>query len=141
MISQTVGTAETAVGRVISYDQETGILKYWQDRSTVGFNYDGTKNQFPTYGLKINRFSSFVTGSGTLIIQGGSKTLQIDDTFGTAQSPETSINNRNLGQSFVQGISNPEVQKYTGNIIYIDNRPSILRSINQKEDIKIVLQF
>jgi hypothetical protein len=40
-----------------------------------------------------------------------------------------------------KGISNPEVQKYTGNIVYVDNRPSILRSINQKEDIKIVLQF
>jgi hypothetical protein len=140
-ISQTVGTGETAVGRVISYDQETGILKYWQDRSTVGFNYDGTKNQFPEYGLKIHRFSSFVTGSGTLNIQGGSKTLQIDNSFGTVQSPTTSINNRNLGQSFVQGISNPEVQKYSGNIIYVDNRPAILRSINQKEDIKIVLQF
>jgi hypothetical protein len=140
-ITQTVGTGETAVGRVISYDQETGILKYWQDRSTTGFDYNGTKNESPTYGLKIHRFSSFTTGSGTLTIQGGSKTLQIDNSFGTVQSPVMSINNRNLGQSFVQGISNPEVQKYSGNIIYVDNRPSILRSINQKEDIKIVLQF
>jgi hypothetical protein len=89
----------------------------------------------------MHRFSSFVTGSGTLTIQGGSKTLQIDNSFGTVESPVTSINNRNLGQSFVQGISNPEVQKYSGNVIYVDNRPAILRSINQKEDIKIVLQF
>jgi len=141
IITQTVGTGETAVGKVISYDQETGILKYWQDRSIVGFNYDQTKNEDPEYGLKIHRFSSFVTGSGNLTIQGGSKNLQIDTDFGTVQDPISNINNINLGQSFVQGISNPEVQKYTGNIIYVDNRPAILRSINQKEDIKIVLQF
>ena len=141
IITQTVGTGETAVGKVISYDQETGILKYWQDRFIVGFNYDQTKNEDPEYGLKIHRFSSFVTGSGNLTIQGGSKNLQIDTDFGTVQDPISNINNINLGQSFVQGISNPEVQKYTGNVIYVDNRPAILRSINQKEDIKIVLQF
>jgi len=55
----------------------------------------------------------------------------------------TSINNRtyNLGQFFIEGIANPEVKKYSGNIIYIDNRPSITRSQNQKEDIKVILQF
>jgi DUF2075 family protein len=35
----------------------------------------------------------------------------------------------------------PEVKKYSGNIIYVDNRPSITRSSNQKEDIKVILQF
>ena len=130
-----------AVGKVVSYDQETGILKYWQDKSIVGFNYDGTVSTNPEYGLKLNRFSDFVTGLGNIKIQGGTKELEIDINFGTNQNPESSINNINLGQSFVGGISNPEVQKYTGNIIYVDNRPSILRSLNQKEDIKIVLQF
>ena len=35
----------------------------------------------------------------------------------------------------------PEVKKYSGNIVYVDNRPSITRSSNQKEDIKVILQF
>jgi hypothetical protein len=47
----------------------------------------------------------------------------------------------NLGQYFTNGLSNPEVQKYSGDMIYIDNRPSITRSVNQKEDIKVILQF
>ena len=53
------------------------------------------------------------------------------------------INNKTyyLGQSFTEGIANPEVKKYSGNIIFVDNRPAITRSTNQKEDIKIVLQF
>jgi hypothetical protein len=141
IITQTVESGVIAVGKVVSYDQETGILKYWQDKSIVGFNYDGTVSTNPEYGLKLNRFSDFVTGLGNIKIQGGTKELEIDINFGTNQNPESSINNINLGQSFVGGISNPEVQKYTGNIIYVDNRPSILRSLNQKEDIKIVLQF
>lgn len=141
LIRQTVGTGQTAYGRVISYDQETGILKYWQDRSLFGFNYDQTKNESPQFGFKKYEFSSTVSGLGNLIIQGGSKNLQIDSTFGSTQIPVSNINNINLGQSFINGISNPEVKKYSGNIIYVDNRPSILRSINQKEDIKIVLQF
>jgi hypothetical protein len=141
IITQTVGTGETAVGKVVSYDQETGILKYWQDRSIVGFNYDGTVNKNPEYGLKLHRFSDLTTGSGSIKIQGGTKELEIDISFGTDQNPVSSINNINLGQFFIKGISNPEVQKYSGNIIYVDNRPSILRTINQKEDIKIVLQF
>jgi len=38
-------------------------------------------------------------------------------------------------------VANPEVRKYSGNIIYVDNRPAITRSTNQKEDIKVILQF
>jgi hypothetical protein len=66
--------------------------------------------------------------------------LGIDTSF---TGVSTTINNRKyyLGQPFVSGVSNPEVEKYSGNIIYVDNRPSITRSSNQKEDIKVILQF
>ncbi len=78
-------------------------------------------------------------------IVGGSKDLYIDQGFGSQSNPgiSTVINNRTyyLGQSFINGVSNPEVKKYSGNIIYVDNRPSITRSVNQKEDIKVILQF
>ena len=55
----------------------------------------------------------------------------------------TIINNKTyyLGQSFTAGIAGPEVRKHAGNIIYVDNRPAITRSANQKEDIKVILQF
>ena len=32
----------------------------------------------------------------------------------------------------LRGVANPEVKKHSGNIIYVDNRPSITRSSNQK---------
>jgi len=139
-IIQTIGVGSTAVGRVISYDQNTGVLKYWQDRSLVGFNTDGTANTNPTYGFNLNRFTSTVGTGGTTTIVGTVNSLTIDTNF---TGISTVINNRTyyLGQSFSSGVSNPEVKKYSGNIIYVDNRPSITRSSNQKEDIKVILQF
>jgi hypothetical protein len=138
-ITQTVGLGSTAVGRVVSYDRETGVLKYWQDKATVGFNTDGTQRT-PQYGYKIHRFTSDFETGGSLTISGGSIPLSIDNNF---TGITTTINNNtyNLGQNFFEGVSNPEVQKYSGNIIYVDNRPSITRSKSQKEDIKVVLQF
>jgi len=139
-IIQTVGVGSTAVGRVISYDQNTGVLKYWQDRNLVGFNTDGTQNPLPTYGFKLNRFTSTPATGGSLTIQGGSTNLSIDTGF---SGISTTINSRTyyLGQDFTSGVANPEVKKYSGNTIYVDNRPSITRSTNQKEDIKVILQF
>lgn len=139
-ITQTIGVGSTAVGRVISYDQTTGVLKYWQDKSLVGFNSDGSLKTNPTYGFQLNRFTATPSTGGSISIIGGSATLGIDTNY---TGVSTQINNRTyyLGQSFTNGVSNPEVKKYSGNIIYVDNRPSITRSINQKEDIKVILQF
>jgi hypothetical protein len=136
--TQTISTGTTAVGRVVSYDQNTGVLKYWQDKSLAGFNTDGSQNASPTYGIQLNRFTNSVGTGGTTFITGTN--LYIDATF---TGISTTLNNRtyNLGQSFIGGVANPEVKKYSGNIIYVDNRPSITRSQNQKEDIKVILQF
>ena len=139
-ITQTVGLGSTAVGRVISYDAPTGVLKYWQDKSTAGFNTDGSRNTSPTYGFNMNRFTSTPSSGGSINIVGGSVTLGIHTEF---TGVSTTINNKTyyLGQTFTDGVSNPEVKKYSGNIVYVDNRPSITRSANQKEDIKVILQF
>ena len=45
------------------------------------------------------------------------------------------------GQSFSNGVALPEVGKYSGDIIYVDNRASIVRSTAQKEEVKIVVEF
>jgi len=139
-ITQTVGLGSTAVGRVVSYDQTTGVLKYWQDRTNCGFNSDGTQNASPKYGFEEYRFTATPTSNGSLDIIGGSATLGIDTSF---TGLTTVINNRtyNLGQDFTKGVAQPESKKYSGNIIYVDNRPSVTRSSSQKEDVKIILQF
>ena len=119
--TQTVGVGSTAIGRVVSYDSTTGVLKYWQDRSLVGFNTDGSQNTDPTYGFNLLRFTSTPATGGSVNILGGSTTLAIQTSF---TGISTVINSRTyyLGQSFTQGVSQPEVKKYSGNIIYVDNR-------------------
>jgi hypothetical protein len=136
--TQTIGTGVTAVGRVASFDYTNNVLKYWQDRSLVGFNTNGTQNSSPTYGLNLSRFTSSPATGGSLNLVCGSNTIPINNTFNGDYNP---INNSYLGQYFTNGISNPEVKKYSGDIIHIDNRPSFTRSTNQKEDIKVILQF
>jgi hypothetical protein len=129
-ITQTISAGTTAIGFVASWNNVTGVLKYYQPvgLATVGVGY------------KINDFSS--TGS-SLIINGtayGSTPLSIDTSF---TGISTVINNRTyqLGSNFVAGIASAEYNKKSGEIIYIDNRPPIPRSASQKEDIKIVLEF
>jgi len=139
--TQTVSTGTTAVGRVVSYDQNTGVLKFWQDRSLAGFNTVGTAQTQPTYGFDLTEFSSSPGTGGSLVISPTTgQDLSIDTTF---SGITTVINNRTyyLGQTFASGIANPEVKAHSGSIIYVDNRPSITRSSNQKEDIKVILQF
>jgi hypothetical protein len=139
-ITQTVGLGSTAVGRIVSYDPTTGVLKYWQDRTNSGFSSDGSLNPNPIYGFRVNRFTDQVDFGGSLDILGGSNNLSINTSF---QGVSTVLNSKTyyLGQNFVNGISQPEVEKYTGNMVYVDNRPSITRSSSQKEDVKIILQF
>ena len=115
-------------------------MKYWQDKSLAGFNTVGTAQSTPTYGYDLVEFTNSPQSGGYLFVTGGTSILSIDNTF---SGISTVINNRTyyLGQSFSGGLSSPEVKKYSGNIIYVDNRPAITRSANQKEDIKVILQF
>ena len=140
-VTQTIATGSTAVGRVVNYDQNTGVLKYWQDRSMAGFNTGGVAITNPTYGFEQLDFTSSPgTGGNLTIVPSTGSNLAIETSF---TGISTVINNRTyyLGQSFTNGIANPEAKKYSGSIIYVDNRPSITRSTNQKEDIKVILQF
>ena len=140
-VKQTVATGTTAFGRVVSYDQTTGVLKYWQDRSLAGFTTAGVSIESPSNGYDLIKFTSSPSSGGSLVIVPSSgSNLSINTSF---TGVSTVINSRTyyLGQEFTNGLSDPEVKKYSGSIIYVDNRPSIIRSSNQKEDIKVILQF
>lgn len=140
-VTQTVGTGQTAVGKVVTYDSNTGVLKLWQDRSVAGFTTAGIGQTNPTYGYELREFTGTPSGDGTLTITPSTGLqLSIDSSF---SDNKTTINNRiyYLGMDFSSGVASPEVKQHSGNIIYVDNRPSITRSSNQKEDIKVILQF
>ena len=84
-------------------------------------------------------------GSEMCIRDRSGNALGIDTSFGTGANPGTATTVGTamvqLGQDFVEGVADPEVKKYSGEILYIDNRAAIQRSATQKEDVKIVLEF
>jgi len=146
-VSQTIGVGSTAVGKVASWNNVTGVLKYWQERKlSISTQRDAYNNPVtPRYGYELFDFTALPDTGGSVTIVGGSSNLAIQTTFGSSDNPgvSTTINNNTyyLGQTFIKGVASPEVEKYSGDILYVDNRPSVIRTSNQKEDIKVILQF
>ncbi len=130
-IRQTVGTATSvAVGYVASWDRDTGVLRYYQPVGLSTISNNGFKN-FDFEGT---------TKPITCVSIGGSTLIPDTSFVGTAVTISNS-DIRNLGQSFTAGKATPEVEKFSGDIIYIDNRAPISRSESQKEEVKIVVEF
>ena len=141
-ITQTVSTGTTAIGKIVGYDQITKTLQYWQDRSLATV---GAGNSVPRFGFSLNRFTATPgTGGNTNIViatnSGTTETLSIETGF---MGVSTDVNSKKyyFGQSYTNGLANPEIKKYSGDIVYVDNRPEVTRATNQREDIKIILEF
>ena len=137
-ITQTV-TGGQATGYVASYDNETQVLKYYKDRSLylnnttsdntdyAGISTSGKIYQFEATANQINGAGGF---SGA-----------VDTAFTGISTNPTGTKIINLGVSFTDGLASPEINKGSGEIIYLDNRPQISRNSRQKEDVKIILEF
>ena len=136
-IIQTV-SGGIAVGYVASYDSDTKVLKYFRDRSLY---YGPTHDQTDYVGVSTegNANINFSNTGGNVVGESSNFVGQISSFSGIT----TTVNNSiiNLGVTFTNGLANPEINKKTGDIIYIDNRPLVSRNIRQKEDIKIILEF
>ena len=130
IITQSTG----AKGYVASFDKETNILKYYQDRSLYfGNNFDQTDSEFKSDVVKFSKSPPEISFSdGTP----GQIDTTIDSTLKIVGDKKIE-----LGSSFTDGLSNPDINKSTGTIIYIDNRALVTRDLRQKEDVKIILEF
>ena len=141
-ITQVTSNGDIARGYISSYDKETKVLKFYQDRSLYFVNgNDQTDNPNISLQSKVVQFDS----GGQSIISDPTDpdlifTKSIDTNF---SGITTTINNKiiNLGVNFTDGIAQEEINKKTGDIIYVDNRELVERNSRQKEDVKIVLEF
>ena len=132
-ITQTITGVGTARGYVASYDKDTKVLKYYTDRSLCfQNNVDSTDN---TANSKVLDFSSD-SEAGSIVSTDPNFTGSVDTSFSTNVSDGI-----NLGVTFTNGLANPEINRKTGDIIYIDNRTLVTRDSRQKEDVKIILEF
>ena len=125
----------TAVAYVASWDNTTGVLKYYQP---VGFS------TISVYSKQLKDFVGLSTAiTGATHIEGSGQTvdnLVVDTTF-NGESVRVGQRDESLGQAFINGVSSSEIKKYSGEIIYIDNRAEVTRTTSQKEEVKIVIEF
>ena len=70
----------------------------------------------------------------------GNNVIKLSETEG-APSKDLLIGANTTAARFVSFIDNPDIEPYTGKLLYIDNIPAISRAIDQTEDFKIVLNF
>ena len=135
-IEQSV-TGGKAVAYVASYDEETKVLKYFQDRSL--FFKNGTED-YPGITTEGRRLD-FNSSGGNINGQTSAFSAPIDSGFAGFTTNPTGTKLINLGVNFTGGMAVSEINKGSGDIIFLDNRASIARNISQKEDLKIVLEF
>ena len=137
-IEQSISGVGTARGYVASYDIDTKVIKYFQDRS-LSYNqltHDQTdskevNNQAPV--LDFQSTANAVTSTAF--------SVNIDQTFSGISTTTPAGKVVDLGVQFTNGLADPEINKTTGDVIYIDNRKLVTRDSRQKEDIKIILEF
>lgn len=130
--SRTIGGQQvTARGRVISWNNTTKLLKFYQNR------IDGI---FPEFTGSLIQFE----GGNPIVGSTSGSSADPDINFPIVAGTSTRVINNteyDLGMSFTNGYANPEVDPNSGQIIYIDNRGAITRAGDQIEDIKIVVEF
>ena len=131
---------------IASFDKTTKVLKYFRDRS---LNFAQGKDQTDYAGIsttgRIYEFESLSTSNKVKQSVNASGvtdfSASIDNSFNDSSVTPSGGKLVNLGVQFSGGLSQPEINKGSGEIIYLDNRPVIVRNSRQKEDIKIILEF
>lgn len=115
-------TSTGAKGRVIHWDSVSKVLRYYQNEYTSELQTGQNR-----YKHVLFSGANSVTGSVS----------------NTTLTPETSASGTGnfFGINFTLGYAVPEIKKNSGNIIYVENRKAVNRSVDQIEDIKLVIEF
>ena len=133
-------TGGTALGYIVSYDTDTNVVKYYQDRSLF-FNQT-TGDQTDYVGVTTNsKVLDFVSSADKISAPTSGFSASVDTNFSGISTNPSGNKVISLGVNFESGIASPEINKGSGEVIYLDNRPLITRNSRQKEDIKIILEF
>ena len=137
-INQTV-SGGIAKGYAASYDADTMVLKYWSDRSLF---YNPTTNDSTDYAgiTTMSTVVPFESSSNAVTTPGGFSG-SIDTNFTGITTNPTGNKLISLDTQFSAGLASPEINKGSGEIVYLNNRSLISRNSRQKEDIKIILEF
>jgi hypothetical protein len=110
-----------AKGRVIHWDSTTKILRYYQ-------------NEYISATQSNSNANKLVAFSGANAIVGNIST--------TSLTPDTGVASTTIsGITFTNGYADAEIKKFSGQILYVENRKPVFRSNDQIEDVKLVVEF
>ena len=109
-----------AMGRVIHWDSINKILRYYQNEYISAEQSDANKDKLVAF-------------SGANAITGSISSV--------TATPDTAYSSTVAGITFASGYSDGEIKKYSGKILYVENRKPVFRSNDQIEDVKLVIEF
>jgi len=139
-------TGSNAIGNLISFDSITKVAKYIQPRTNLVDTYQVSTKKVIDYhyadsitGIQTATRYAFTEFSPTTI-NVGSSSYSVDNTFNSNNIIIGSVTYY-LGQNFINGMGLPDINIKSGEIVYVDNRSSVTRASQQREDIKIILEF
>ncbi len=138
-ITQVLSSGDTAKAYITSYDKTTQVIKYYQDRSLYYNQVTGTYTDY--VGVSTEAKTLSFDGTNSIKFAGGTPSDGTVDTAFTGRIVVSDNREIDLGVYFTNGLADPEINKTTGDILYIDNREEVTRNLRQKEDIKIILEF
>lgn len=83
------------------------------------------------------------TANGVVVDFLNNNTLRINEVKGTFAEGNvvTGSNSSSTGTISANGVTQPDMKPYSGDVLYIENRSKITRLQNQVEDFKIVLEY
>ena len=137
-ITQVTQSGQIARGYVASFDPDTLVLKYFRDRSLYFPNSDDETDRSNV--TEITQIHEFESSANNIQFITSGFNAPIDTEF---SDNKVTLGTKviNLGVLFQNGLAESEINKKSGDIIYVDNRPLIARNLRQKEDVKIILEF
>ena len=144
--SSSNGTARGSLVTSKFYGTESiTIVKYSQTRDYYTDSYSGgtVVNIFDPFivnpnfsGLNTSSVYNFTEFDSSNPVTINNNSYNVSSSFNGDE-----INSESLGQEFTSGISKPDINTKSGDILYVDNRVPVNRSPDQREDIKIIIEF
>lgn len=116
--------SNTAVSQTTILNLTGTSAEYTQDE----FVYQGASLGAASYSARIVEWDS------------SNNKLKVTNSRGSVTS-DLIIGSTSGAARFVGSVTNPDMQEYTGKLLYIDNISPVSRTVDQTEDFKIVLNF
>lgn len=137
--SKITQSSSSGIGNLVSFDSTTQVLRYIQPRTnymdtyavgniiTIDYQYADSSSGIQT---ATNYDQNEFDNSSNMVI--GPNSYPIDSTFNGTSTTIGSVEYY-LGQQFNSGMSSPDINNKSGEILYVDNRALLPEHLNKEK--------